>query len=161
MRISASYILAGILFSSGPLMAAETQVVPDTDVMPTLTAEQPTSPVSSKPGGPILMSIGVRLGPSILNVPTELIIPEFHFMAPNGNAVLLHHEIVETSANNLNVPASTPINVPSDAQKKGAVISGGFNCNRGQYYVTQSVYIMDADGNRSNSVQFTIHCNGG
>ena len=27
------------------------------------------------------------------------------------------------------------------------MISGGFNCNKGQYYVTQSVYIMDADGN--------------
>jgi hypothetical protein len=161
MRISASYILAGVLLSSGPLAAAETQVIPQTNVVPTLTVEQPTNPVSSKPGGPLLVSIGARLGPQILNVTTELIIPDFHFIAPNGNAVLLHREVVETSANNININPSAPINVPADAQKRGAVISGGFNCNTGQYYVTMRAYIMDADGNRSNSVQYTVHCNGG
>lgn len=161
MRVSASCIVAGILLSCGPLTAAETQVVPEPTVVPTMTVEQPENPVSSKPGGPILVSISARLGPSIPNVPTEFIIPEFHFVAPNGNAVLLHRDLVETSANGFTQSPSAVINVSPDAQKKGAVIVGGFNCNRGQYYVTQSAYIMDADGNRSNSVRYTIHCNGG
>jgi hypothetical protein len=161
MRISASYIFAGILLCSGPLTAAETQVIPQTNTVPTLTVEQPENPVSSKPGGPILMSISDRLGPQILNVTTEMIIPDFHFVAPNGNAVLLHREIVDTNANNFHINPSAPINISADAQKRGAVISGGFNCNAGQYYVTMRAYVMDADGNRSNSVQYTVHCNGG
>jgi hypothetical protein len=161
VRVSASYILASVLLSCGPLTAAETQVIPEETVVPTLTVEQPTNPVSSKPGGPILVSISARLGPSFRNVPTQTIIPEFHFVAPNGNAVLLHRALIETSANGFSQSPSAAINTPPDAQKKGAVIVGGFNCNRGQYYVTQSAYIMDADGNRSNSVRYTIHCNGG
>lgn len=125
-----------------------------------MTVEQPTNPVSSKPGGPILVSIGASLGPSIPNVPTQTIIPEFHFVAPNGNAVLLHRDLIETNVNGFRENPYAMINVPPDVQKKGAVILGGFNC-RGRYYVIQSAYIMDADGNRSNSVRYTIHCNGG
>ena len=123
MRVSASnilfgYILAGVLLFCGRLTAAETEVIPEPTVMPTLTVEQPTNPVSSKPGGPILVSISARLGPSILNVPTETIIPEFHFVAPNGNAVLLHRDLVETSANGFHENPSAPINVSPEAQKR-------------------------------------------
>lgn len=161
MRVSASLVLASALLSCGPLTAAETEVTPEPTVVPTMTVEQPTNPESSKPGGPLLLAITARLGPSIANVPTETIIPEFHFVAPNGNAVLLRRDVVETNANGFRENPSAPINTPPDAQKKGAVIVGGFNCNRGQFYVTQSAYIMDSDGNRSNSVRYTIHCNGG
>ena len=163
MRISASYFFASILLSSGPLVAAETEVTPEPTVPPTLTVEQPANPVSSKPGGPVLRSMSVRLGPTspLGNQIPETIIPEFHFVAPNGNAVLLHRDLVETSANNLHLNPATAINVPPDAQKHGAVISGGWSCNQGQYYVTMAACIMDSDGNRSNSVRYTVHCNGG
>jgi hypothetical protein len=168
MRISASYIFAGILISllvsSAPLTAAETEVTPQPTVAPTLTAEQPVNPVSSKPGGPILVSISVHLGPTspLLNNSTpQTIIPEFNFVAPNGNAVLLHRDMVETSANNLHLNPATAINIPPDAQKHGASIAGGWTCNQGQYYATMTAYIMDADGNRSNAVRYTVHCNGG
>ncbi len=90
-----------------------------------------------------------------------MIVPEFHFIAPNGNAVLIHREMVETSANNIHVNPSTAINIPAEAQKKGTVFGGGWNCNTNPYYVTMRAWIMDADGNRSNEVQYTIHCNGG
>ena len=164
MRISASHILAVLLSSSAPLLAAETPVTPEPTVAPTLTAEQPVSPVSSKPGGPILVSISVRLGPTaplIGNAVPQMLIPEFHFVAPNGNAVLLHRDLIETNANNLHVNPAAAINVPPEAQKQGAVINGGWTCGQGQYYATMSAYIMDADGNRSNSVRYTVHCNGG
>jgi hypothetical protein len=29
------------------------------------------------------------------------------------------------------------------------------------YYVTMRAVVMDAEGNRSNSITYTIHCNGG
>ena len=156
--------LAALLFSCGPLAAAETEVVPDASVAPTLTVEQPANPVASKPGGPLLLSISARLGPQIaLLAPQkpQTIIPEFHFVAPNGNAVLLHRELVTTSANHLTLNPSEAINIPAEAQKQGAVISGGWNCNTNPYYVKLRAWIMDADGNRSNEVQYTIHCNGG
>ena len=51
---------AGILLSTAAL-GAETMVVPDAHVPPTLTVEQPQNPVSSKPGGPILQSISARI----------------------------------------------------------------------------------------------------
>ena len=152
------------MLSSGPLAAAETPVTPEPTVPPTITAEQPTNPVSSKPGGPVLLSISVRMGPQIAIItpqPPQMIIPEFHFIAPNGNAVLLHRDLVETSANDFHLNPATAINVPADAQKRGAVISGGLTCGQGQFYATISAYIMDADGNRSNSVKYTLHCNGG
>lgn len=161
MRRSVFYIFAGVVLSTNSLVAAETPVVPQPNVAPTLTVEQPTNPMASAPGGPVLQSISARLGPEILNVKTETIIPDFHFVAPNGNAVLLHRDVVDTNANNIHVNPATPINVPADAQKRGAVVSGGWKCDAGQYYVTMRAFIMADDGNRSNSVQYTIHCNGG
>lgn len=150
-----------LLLVSAPAMAAETQLVPEADTPPTLSVEQPKNPVSSKPGGPVLLSVSVRLGPTALNMVPKTIIPEFHFVAPGGNAVLLHRDMVETSANNFHLNPATAINVPAEVQKKGAVISGGWSCNQGQYYATVSAYIMDADGTRSNTVRYTVHCNGG
>jgi len=164
IRVSTSYILTALMFSCGPLAAAETQVTPEAAVAPAITAEQPTNPVSSKPGGPVLLSISVRLGPQIgLLTPQtpQMIIPEFHFIAPNGNAVLLHRDLVATSSNSFHLNPATAINVPADAQKHGAVVTGGLTCGQSPFYATMTAYIMDADGNRSNSVQYTLHCNGG
>ena len=166
MRILASCIFAGVLLSCGPLAAAETQLTPEPTVPPTLTVEQPTNPVASKSGGPILVSMSVRLGPApapalITNAVPQTIIPEFHFVAPNGNAVLLHRDLVETSSNNFHLNPAIAINIPADAQKRGAVITGGLTCGQSPFYATMSAYIMDADGNRSNSVKYTLHCNGG
>jgi hypothetical protein len=153
---------AGIaLMSAGAADAVETPVIPQPAMVPTLTVEQPVNPVSSKPGGPILDSVSARLGPQMLNGMTEIIIPGFHFVAPNGNAVLLRRELVDTDANNIHINPSEIINVSAESQKRGATISGSFNCNNGQYHVTLRAYIMDADGNRSNAVQYTVHCNGG
>jgi hypothetical protein len=125
-----------------------------------MTAIQPVNPVSSKPGGPIIQSISAQI-PTRGTVTANVIIPEFHFIAPNGNAVLIHREVVETSANHININPSAAINIPADAQKKGAVFGGGWNCNINPYFVTLRAWIMDSDGNRSNEVQYTIHCNGG
>jgi hypothetical protein len=161
MRRLISYSVAAVLLSSVPLAAAETPVAPEPTVAPTLTAEQPVNPAASAPGGPVLQSISVRLVPQAFNLPSETIIPEFHFIAPNGNAVLLHRELVATNANNFHLNPATAINVPADAQKKGAVIPGGWTCKAGPYYATVRAYILADDGSRSNSVQYTVHCNGG
>ena len=152
-----AFLLCG---SAGAALAQETQVPVTSSAPPTMTAIQPVNPVSSKPGGPVIQSITAQI-PTRGAVTANVIIPEFHFVAPNGNAVLIHREMVETSANNINVNPSAAINIPAEAQKRGAIFGGGWNCNANPYYVTLKAWIMDSDGNRSNEVQYTIHCNGG
>ena len=160
MRISAAFIFISAFFPGAVFAADETPVLPQQNVAPTLSVVQPVNPQSSKPGGPIIQSISVRLGVHTGNVILD-IVPDFHYIAPNGNAVLLHREVIKTSAGTINLNPASPINTPADAQKSGAVISGGWRCNATPYYVTLRAYIMDTDGNRSNEVQYTIHCNGG
>jgi hypothetical protein len=90
------------------------------------------------------------------------IVPDFHFHAPNGNAIVLHRELVATNgAIGQTQITNATINIPSDGQKNGAVISGGWRCGVPVYYVTMRTVILDADGNRSNTLTYTIHCNGG
>jgi hypothetical protein len=160
MRHSQSVVLIGLILSSAALAQTETEVPTTNSSAPTMTAIQPVNPVSSKPGGPIIQSITAQI-PTRGALQANLIIPQFHFIAPNGNAVLIHRELVETSANRVNIPPSAVINIPADAQKQGAIVGGAWNCNVNPYYVTIRAYIMDADGNLSNEVQYTIHCNGG
>lgn len=163
LPISACVIVGIILSNTSLLYAAETQLVPETVVVPTITVEQPVNPVASKPGGPLLTSMSVRLGPQVMDLPIETIIPEFHFIAPNGNAVALHREIVASSSQtgNKNFNANALINTPADAQKIGAVISGGWGCGTDKYYTTVRAYLLDTEGNRSNDLRYTVHCNGG
>jgi hypothetical protein len=160
MRPSAYVLLVASILPAAALAQSETEVTVGTSKPPTMTAIQPVNPVSSKPGGPIIQSITAQV-PTRGALVSNLIIPEFHFLAPNGNAVLIHREMVETSGNDIRVNPSGVINIPADAQKKGAVLGGGWNCATRPYYVTMRAWIMDSDGNRSNEVQYTIHCNGG
>jgi hypothetical protein len=154
-------VLQTVLLCGTALAQTETTVPTETSTPPTLTAVEPVHPVSSKPGGPIIQSITAQVLPAPLGAVSENIRPQFHFVAANGNAVLLHLAVLKTSANNINLGPAIAINVPADAQKTGAVVSAGWRCNVGQYYVTMTAYIMDADGNKSNEVQYTVHCNGG
>jgi hypothetical protein len=50
---------------------------------------------------------------------------------------------------------------PPDVQKKGAVVSRGWHCGVAMYCVMLRGYIIDADGNRSNAIEYTLPCNGG
>jgi hypothetical protein len=161
MRRSVFVILVSTIFSSASLAQTESEVPVAKSPPPSMTAAQPLNPVASKPGAPIIQSLSAQLpdtGPLLV---TRLLSTQFHFVAPNGNAVLLHREVAKTSANNVNLSPNQAINIPPDAQKQGAIVTGGWNCNVNAYYVTFRAYIMDADGNRSNEVQYTVHCNGG
>jgi hypothetical protein len=144
-----------------PALAAETAVMPDTPSLPLLTVEQPDSPRGSTPDAPVLKSVSARVNVRMPNGIIFDIVPDFHFVAPKGNAVVLHRELVESSHVGININPVAPIEISAEAQKQGAVVSGGWRCNVGQYYIRMKAYILDADGGRSNTVQYTIHCNGG
>ena len=112
-------------------------------------------------GAPLLQGITARTNVKAGLTSVDLV-PDFHFIAPNGNAIMLRRELVDTSGAFAQTQIqSATINIPAAAQKRGAVISGGWRCGTQVYYVTLRAFIIDADGNRSNAITYTIHCNGG
>ena len=166
MRVAALLGLIGVMVC-GAAMAADPipdqQITPDDRdaTAPRLTVAQPITPPSDS-SDPTLKSISVRT--FVRNRAGNFvdIVPDFHFVAPEGNAIVLHRQLVDTNGTiaQTNLRDAT-INIPAEAQKKGAIVSGGWKCGTEVYYVTMRAFIMDADGRRSNPVEYTIHCNGG
>ena len=158
----ASLIVLAVMASSAAAYAAETIVIPDKIQNATLSVEQPDNPKASKPDAPLIQSISARADVVMPNGVRFDLIPDFHFVAPKGNAVLLHREVVDSSApSTVHFNPASPITTPVEAQKHGAIISGGWRCGPQAYYMTIKAFIMDSDGNRSNEVRYTVHCNGG
>lgn len=152
MRTILPVFVTGLLGVCGTLASCQT---------PT-TSAVPKAPPSGG-SAPVLESVSLRY-----NVPAGTgrivsVVPDFHFIDADGDAVVIVREIVETNGPqySLHVPPSSPIDIAAAAQRKGAVFSGGWTCGTAQYYITLRAYIMDAEGHKSNSLQYTIHCNGG
>ncbi|HTW75795.1 MAG TPA: hypothetical protein VMD56_12835, partial [Steroidobacteraceae bacterium] len=121
-----------------------------------------TSGTASASTAPILQSVTLRT-----NVPNGFggffsVVPDFHFIAPAGNAVYLRRELVSTDGNfaGANIRGAD-IHIAPEVQRRGATLSGGWRCGVARYYLTIRAYVIDADGNRSNAIEYTIHCNGG
>lgn len=91
------------------------------------------------------------------------VVPDFHFVAPNGNVIVIHRDLVSTTASTsqLHFNPTQSVDIAADVQRKGAVVSGGWTCGIAKYEAVIRAYLMDADGNRSNTKEYTIHCNGG
>jgi hypothetical protein len=109
-------------------MAAETTLNPSPAA--TLTVDDADSAdalaAAHSPDAPILQAVTGRTDPgNHTGLPFDLI-PDFHFIAPNGNAIVLRRELIDTSGSisQTNISNET-INIPAATQKKGAVISGG------------------------------------
>jgi len=162
LRMASLSVFVSLLPAAAP--AAETPVNPSPPA--TLTIDDDASAAASAaPRGsdaPILQAVTARADSGQHNGVAFDLIPDFHFVAPNGNAIVLRRELIDTSGSisQTNI-ANQTINIPPAAQKKGAIISGGWRCGTQVYYVTLRASVMDADGNRSNAIQYTIHCNGG
>ena len=111
-------------------------------------------------GAPILKSITAKYDVMMRNGMRVDIQPEFHFVAPHGDAVRLRRALVETDSD---VKASdirdAPIRIAPGQQVKGAVIKGGWPCGQGHYHVTLLAWLEDVQGRRGNALQYTIHCN--
>ena len=112
-----------------------------------------------KPGTPVLKSITAVYDATTSNGMRVDVMPQFHFIAPNGDAVLLRRELVETdSAITQAGIRNAPIAIAPAEQRTGAVIKGGWPCGPGRYHVTLRAFLEDARGNRGNAIQYTIHC---
>lgn len=147
-------------YSSPTFAQTETEVPVARSSPPTITAVQPINPTSSKPGAPVIQSISAQKPEGPLAI-VSLVSTQFHFVAPNGNAAVLHRDVTGTNGTNTNPMPNQAINVPADQQKRGAIATVLSPCTDNSYFVTYKVFIIDAEGNRSNEVQYTLHCNGG
>jgi hypothetical protein len=155
MRSTTGLLLTGVCVACAALSACQSTSVAKSD-----PAGPPAAPSSA--AAPILQAVTIREHVSTGYGTFFDYVPDFHFIAPNGNAIMLRRELVATSGAIAQTQiGSATINIPADAQKKGAVISGGWRCGVQQYYVTLRAFVIDADGNRSNAIEYTMHCNGG
>ena len=124
-----------------------------------LSVEGPVG-MPGKPGTPVLKSITARYGVIMRNGMRADVMPEFHFVAPKGNAVRLHRELFETDAAiGPGHIRGAPVNIPAAVQMAGATITGGWPCGPGRSHVTLRAWLEDTRGNRGNTLQYTIHCN--
>ncbi|HXJ02789.1 MAG TPA: hypothetical protein VNH44_16330 [Micropepsaceae bacterium] len=90
------------------------------------------------------------------------IVQEISFHANKGNARNLHFELVSVSATAPRVTVRDHvIKSPSARQQRGTFIATRFRCGpfqKNYSHVTRAT-IIDADGERSNSVDFVVPCN--
>ena len=164
MRFLLCGAVAALTFATlGSLMARDVTItLSDNDqYAPKFELKTQAAPPQS-PNAPAILDVSARIKVVTNRGVTIDVIPDFHFVAPNGNAIVIHRDLVDASGAIAQTQLrDAAINIPAAAQKKGAVISGGWTCGTQQYYVTIRAVILDADGNRSNPMEYTIHCNGG
>lgn len=90
-----------------------------------------------------------------------VVYPEFHFHDPSGTVRFIHREIVSTSSPNISRVRDGVINISAAQQMQGATFVGGWRCGPESYYVTLRAFMLNLAGAKSNTVEYTIHCNGG
>jgi hypothetical protein len=91
---------------------------------------------------------------------SDLVQPEIRFHAPSGDVRLIRQEVVESTGPAFKIEGG-PIQASAAKQKAGAVYSKDLRCGPGVYHVKVRAYLVDRAGDHSNTVGYTIHCNGG
>jgi hypothetical protein len=90
------------------------------------------------------------------------IVQKIGYRSSNGNATNLHFQLASVSRANASVRLSDhAIHAPSARQQRGTYIVARFSCGRfnESYSHVKLATIIDADGERSNTVEFTVGCN--
>jgi hypothetical protein len=116
-----------------------------------------TTVASAQNTGPVIDSVIMR---------TEMqryqtVYPEFHFHDPSGTVRFIHRELVATNSPKPLSIRDGVIEISPEQQIKGAIHVGGWPCGPETYYLTIQAFVMNLDGQKSNVVEYTIHCNGG
>jgi hypothetical protein len=112
---------------------------------------------SAQNTGPTIDSVSMRT----VTQRYETIYPDFHFHDPSGTVRFIHREITATNSPKPLTIRDGVINISAEQQIKGAVYTGGWACGPESYYLTVQAFVINLDGQKSNVVEYTIHCNGG
>ncbi len=91
---------------------------------------------------------------------SDLVQPEIHFHAVGGDVRFIREEAVESTGPAFKISGG-PIEASAAKQRSGAVYSKDLRCSPGAYRVKVRAYLVDQAGDHSNTVAYTIHCNGG
>jgi hypothetical protein len=91
----------------------------------------------------------------------ETVYPDFHFHDPSGTVRFIHREITSTNSPKPLKVQDGVINISPEQQIKGAVYTGGWTCGPESYFVTLQAFVINLDGQKSNTVEYTIRCNAG
>ncbi len=92
----------------------------------------------------------------------QTVYPELHFHDASGTVRYIHRELVATDDLGLSgINTDSIIRIPAELQREGTVFVGGWSCGPGRYYVTIRAFLVNLEGRKSNTLQYTIHCNGG
>ena len=86
---------------------------------------------------------------------------EFAFHSPKGNATTLHFQVVRASVQRTIPMQDGTIIRSKQEQQNGTTHTAHFGCGRFQknYSVVKRATIIGADGEHSNSVDYTVTCN--
>ena len=125
--------------------------IPSTAV-PLLTAT-PTTPAQAG-SAPVIDGVELRDDTSSGSL---VIIQEFTFHDPDGDANSLHIVLVRATVGGLRVADGT-ISASSQQQKQGTTVSGRWGCGGDTYDVTLRVTILDRGGHVSNAIEYTMNC---
>lgn len=107
---------------------------------------------------PVIDSVNLR----VVTMRYMTVYPDFAFHDPDGDVWFIRRMLVATDLKRpLNINLDGIINILPETQKQGAVYTGGWECGPEKYYATLRAYMVDHAGNESNTVEYTIHCNGG
>jgi hypothetical protein len=89
-----------------------------------------------------------------------VVYPELHFRSPDGNVVAIHRELVSDVSPKalVNFVSDSPVAVSADQQKEGAVYNSGWKCGTDKYKAELRAYLIDANHNHSNTVDYSIDC---
>lgn len=134
------------------------------------TGSQATSATGGAPGAATFRSDAASVSAPVLEAVTfhtqllryQTVYPEFHFHDASGMVRYIHRELVETDDPGLTaINTDGIIRIPAELQREGAVFVGDWSCGPGKYYVTIRAFLINLEGGKSNTLQYTIHCNGG
>jgi hypothetical protein len=116
-----------------------------------------TAGAAAQNSGPVIDSVSMRKEMERY----ETIYPEFHFHDSSGTVRFIHREVTATNSPKPLTVRDGVIDISPEQQMRGAVFTGGWPCGPESYYVTIQAFFMNLDGQKSNVVEYTIHCNGG
>lgn len=117
------------------------------------------APAASRlPGqtAPVIESVTFKTQPE----GSDLVEPQIHFHAERGDVRFIHQDVLESTGPDFKI-AGGPVDIPSAKQRAGAVYSLALRCGPTRYRVKVAAYLADRDGDRSNTVTYTLRCNGG
>jgi hypothetical protein len=163
-------LLTRVLLPSGAVpailpTATETPFVPT----PVDTPFDTATPVPTIPptGTPTPVSVIIGSAPTIKSVDLKydsssghmVIYQYFHFIDPDGDTNYIKYELISVSpAVTVNI-ISGAVKVSSQDQMAGATYYGTWTCNNNTKFSAELRATMsDAQGNRSNSVDYTMYC---